>query len=90
MHHLKEYTLANLNFALKMEPANLAIQKKIAWAEHQRSEGRPTVPSTIAEELETNPFMRLDSAELLGTLGLTSQLSYGERMSRVREAKNAS
>ncbi|MBM4360275.1 MAG: hydroxyacylglutathione hydrolase [Deltaproteobacteria bacterium] len=53
-----EYTLSNLRFAAAMEPANEAVAAKRAWAEAERDAGRPTVPSTIAEERRTNPFLR--------------------------------
>jgi hydroxyacylglutathione hydrolase len=69
-----EYTVSNLKFALHNEPANDAVKKKLAWAQAERDAGRPTVPSTIAEERATNPFVRSADAETLG---------------RVREAKNA-
>jgi hydroxyacylglutathione hydrolase len=55
-----EYTLANLRFALAVEPGNDALrQRQLACAELRRR-GRPTLPSTIAEELATNPFLRCD------------------------------
>ncbi|XP_061713115.1 hydroxyacylglutathione hydrolase, mitochondrial [Cydia pomonella] len=54
-----EYTLQNLKFASFVEPENEEIKKKIAWSEHKRMLGKPTVPSTIAEEKLYNPFMRV-------------------------------
>jgi hydroxyacylglutathione hydrolase len=53
-----EYTVANLGFALAVEPDNVAIADRLAAAEAARAASRPTVPSTIASELETNPFLR--------------------------------
>ena len=53
-----EYTAANLRFAVDVEPANVAIEERLADARSARGEGRPTVPSTLTEELETNPFLR--------------------------------
>lgn len=55
-----QYTVKNLLFALTVEPDNLRIQQKLTWAQNQRQAGQPTIPSTIEEELETNPFMRAD------------------------------
>ena len=63
-----EYTEKNLRFAHHLEPANADIAAKLARVEGQRKEGRPTVPSTIAEEKRTNPFLRSESAELRRTL----------------------
>jgi hydroxyacylglutathione hydrolase len=53
-----EYTLANLRFAAAVEPANAALAQRQARDAALRERGRPTVPSTIADELATNPFLR--------------------------------
>ena len=53
-----EYTVANLKFAREVEPYNEALASRLEEAERARAEGRPTVPSTIDEELATNPFLR--------------------------------
>lgn len=53
-----EYTLANLEFARKVEPDNLDVQKKWDWAVKKRSKGEPTLPSTLQDEKKTNPFLR--------------------------------
>lgn len=53
-----EYTLANIRFALAVEPDNLDLQARAAAAKATRGRGEPTVPSTISLELATNPFMR--------------------------------
>ncbi|MCW5889364.1 MAG: hydroxyacylglutathione hydrolase [bacterium] len=59
-----EYTLKNLQFAHELEPGNEALTRKLAAVETLRRDGKPTVPSTIAEEKATNPFLRVDSPEL--------------------------
>ena len=53
-----EYTLANLRFALAVEPGNVALQARLRRDQDKRDRGLPTVPSTIAEERATNPFLR--------------------------------
>jgi len=53
-----EYTLANLRWALQVEPGNQALQQRWQAAQRLRAEGLPTLPSTIGLELETNPFCR--------------------------------
>lgn len=53
-----EYTLSNLRWALAVEPANPMLKKRWESAQQARSQGLPTLPSTISLELETNPFMR--------------------------------
>lgn len=53
-----EYTLANLGFARWVEPQSAAVATAINAAEQRRSQGQPTVPTTLAEELAVNPFLR--------------------------------
>jgi hydroxyacylglutathione hydrolase len=53
-----EYTLANLRFALAVEPGNAALRERIARDQARRDRGVPTVPSSIADERATNPFLR--------------------------------
>ena len=53
-----EYTLANLGFAAWVEPDSPALAARRADAEARRARGEPTVPSLLADELATNPFMR--------------------------------
>ncbi len=62
-----EYTLSNLRFAIAVEPHNTALQARIKTDTAKREHGVATVPSTIAEELETNPFLRWDSAEIIAS-----------------------
>ena len=60
-----EYTLSNGRFALTVEPDNRELAARMAEVEAARSAGEATVPTTIALELATNPFMRAASAEQL-------------------------
>ena len=53
-----EYTVSNLRFAVHAEPENRAAAEKLERAKAMRERGEPTVPSTIGEELATNPFLR--------------------------------
>jgi hydroxyacylglutathione hydrolase len=57
-----EYTVANLRFALAVEPDNEALRQRQQACLALRARGEPTVPSTIAEERATNPFLRCDVA----------------------------
>lgn len=57
-----EYTLSNAQFALHVEPDNLAIQSRAESVKQLRAQGEITLPSTIELELETNPFLRVNSA----------------------------
>jgi hydroxyacylglutathione hydrolase len=53
-----EYTLSNLRFAAAVEPDNAALARHRLYCEAERAAGRPTLPSSIALELEINPFLR--------------------------------
>jgi len=60
-----EYTLANLRFALDLEPDNAELQRRFEMATRARDAGRPTVPSTLADELATNPFLRCNHRDVV-------------------------
>lgn len=53
-----EYTLSNAKFAAHAEPGNDAIAERLARVADMRSSGQITVPTTVAEERATNPFVR--------------------------------
>ena len=53
-----EYTVANIRFALAVEPDNRALIERSPREAERRARGEPTLPSTIADERATNPFLR--------------------------------
>jgi hydroxyacylglutathione hydrolase len=53
-----EYTVANLEFACWAEPSNARAAARLEEARRARGERRATVPSTVRDELESNPFVR--------------------------------
>lgn len=57
-----EYTLANGRYAQRAEPDNAAITQRMTEVEAMRARGEATVPTSIALERATNPFMRADTA----------------------------
>lgn len=63
-----EYTLSNGRFAQAMEPDNADIARRMAEVQGLRDRGEPTVPTTIARERATNPFMRAHDADELARL----------------------
>jgi hydroxyacylglutathione hydrolase len=63
-----EYTAANLRFALACEPTNRGIMQRDQLTRQLRANNLPTIPSTIALELATNPFLRCTEPELIHTL----------------------
>lgn len=62
-----EYTMANIRFALAVEPGNARLAARKTRDAALRAVNRPTVPSTIADELDTNPFLRWASAEVIAS-----------------------
>jgi hydroxyacylglutathione hydrolase len=61
-----EYTQSNGRYARVAEPDNLAIAERMVEVDAARAAGKPTVPTTIALERATNPFMRAGDAAELG------------------------
>lgn len=59
-----EYTEANLRFALAVEPGNRQLQRRVDEVAVTRAKGLSTIPSTIAVEKATNPFLRCASPEV--------------------------
>ncbi len=57
-----EYTQANLRFAVAVDRDNADLQRRIEQVARLRARGLPTLPSTVAEECRTNPFLRCGEA----------------------------
>jgi hydroxyacylglutathione hydrolase len=81
-----EYTVQNLRFAVHAEPDNRAAADKLERARAMRERGEPTVPSTIGEELETNPFLRCGEPSIAARFPSSGEV---ERFAAVRKAKDA-
>jgi len=58
-----EYTLSNARFAAHAEPENTAVAERLAETEAMRERGQITLPTTVAQERETNPFVRSTNVE---------------------------
>lgn len=65
-----EYTQSNARFALTVEPQNAALVARAKEIDAKRAAGQWTVPTTIALEKATNPFLRAASRDLRSTVGL--------------------
>lgn len=63
-----EYTASNARYALTVEPDNAALRARAAEVEAARAAGQPTLPVTLGQELETNPFLRAGSVEELARI----------------------
>ncbi len=80
-----EYTASNARFAAGIEPGNAALLARLADVEARRGRGEPTVPTTLAEEFATNPFLRADEASVaegVGMAGADPQAVFAEVRAR--------
>jgi hydroxyacylglutathione hydrolase len=82
-----EYTEANAKFALTVDPGNRALQARAAEVMRQRQQNKMTCPTTIGDELKTNPYMRCDSPEIRKVLGM-EQATDAEVFAELRKRKN--
>ena len=85
-----EYTLANLEFARTVEPENPALQAYYERCKTRRDQQLPTLPSTIALELDINPFLRVDSPQVAAAIRSQNPLAQSdvELFAALREWKN--
>ncbi len=60
-----EYTLENIAFALRVEPNNQALQKRLDEARALRGQGIPTLPVNLGTEIATNPFLRCEEPSVI-------------------------
>ncbi len=67
-----EYTLANAEFAVTIDPDNQLLLRRVAEIRRLRSGDKPTVPSTLDEEFNTNPFLRPNDPQIRKQLGMMS------------------
>ena len=63
-----EYTVSNAVFAGVVEPNNPALRRRSEEAQAMRDAGKPTLPSTIGQELECNPFLRCDQPAVIAAI----------------------
>ena len=82
-----EYTVANLQFCLHVEPTNEKTLARMELCKKLRADGKPTLPCTIQDELETNVFMRTDTEAVKAWAG-GGDISGADVMKKLREAKN--
>jgi len=82
-----EYTAANAQFAKSVEPENKDLIETIARVKQLRANKQATVPTTLAQELATNPFLRPHSPEIQAILNMSgaSELAI---FTELRERKN--
>jgi hydroxyacylglutathione hydrolase len=87
-----EYTLSNLRFALAVEPGNAALRERETMATAQRARGEPTLPTTIGDERETNPFLRTAETTIRAAASARADRELADRVgvfAEIRAWKNA-
>lgn len=82
-----EYTQANARFALTADPDNKALAARAAEIDRLRATGTPTVPTTVALERQTNPFLRAKDPCVQAAIGM-SGASPVEVFAEVRRRKD--
>lgn len=82
-----EYTLANARFGLAIEPDNAKLRARLGEAEKLIAEGKPTIPTRLADELETNVFLRPHVLGIRARLGMGA-FSDWRVFAEIRERKN--
>jgi hydroxyacylglutathione hydrolase len=86
-----EYTLSNLKFAAEVEPGNAELSTRIQRERAKRDQGEATVPTSIALERATNPFLRAKEKEIQESLqkaGRLAELNEVSSFAALREWKN--
>lgn len=83
-----EYTESNARFALSVDPGNDALVTRAASVRADRAQNRPTVPSLLSLELETNPFLRARDPALQTAVGLPGG-DAAEVFAEIRRRKDA-
>lgn len=87
-----EYTESNLRFAMTVEGENPKLAARFERVQELRARGTSTVPSTMEEEKQTNPFLRWDSQEIQASVKAAAPGSRGDPVSvfaAVRKMKDA-
>ncbi len=82
-----EYTEANAAFAVTVDPDNDELNARVEKIKQLRSDGEPTVPSTLAEELATNPFLRAGDRKIRQHLNMTDATD-AEVFAEIRQRKD--
>jgi len=82
-----EYTLANCNFALTVDPDNRHLHARFAEAQKLQREGRLTCPAVMADEFKANPYLRLDDKAIRRKLGMETATDL-EVFTEIRTRKN--
>lgn len=84
-----EYTLDNARFAMSLEPNNAQLAERFEAVKAARANGEITIPTTLALERATNPYLRCMSAEIRASLHLADHAGEIETFAAIRAAKDS-
>lgn len=82
-----EYTLANAQFALTIDPENQALRQRAQEVAALRADGKPTLPTRIDLELDTNVFLRAQTSAIRNRLGMHAAADW-RVFAEIRDRKN--
>jgi hydroxyacylglutathione hydrolase len=68
-----EYTQSNARFALSVDPSNSALKERAKKIDALRTAGQPTLPTTLLDEMSTNPFLRWHDKTIRRNLGMETE-----------------
>ena len=83
-----EYTKNNLKFCLKLNPNNIYLKDKEKVIEEKLKDKKPTIPSTIKDEIQTNIFLRYDDLDIKDALNLKNASDL-EIFTKLRDLKDS-
>lgn len=81
-----EYTMANLRFALSVDPSNAVLRDKMAAVKIRRSKNLPSIPSTLREEMLYNPFLRVHEDIIRNAVGGASPIEVLDNLRRRKDS----
>ena len=82
-----EYTKSNLGFCLKFNPNNKYLKDKERVIEEKINDSKPTIPSTIKDEIQMNIFLRYDDSDVKDALNLQNASDL-EIFTKLRDLKD--
>jgi hydroxyacylglutathione hydrolase len=83
-----EYTLENLRFAIAVDPHNTALLARYRTEQAKRERGMPTLPSTIAPEKATNPFLRVLEPDIVEAIRTHTGLAVSSSSANFEALRN--
>ncbi|GLE04213.1 hypothetical protein PINS_up013124 [Pythium insidiosum] len=81
-----EYTMANLRFAMSVDPSNVVLRDKMAQVRLRRSKNLPSIPSTLREEMQYNPFLRVHEEVIRNAVGGSDPVSVLDHLRRRKDS----